>query len=317
MERNYTFTTVESDAKERLDIFLHEKLPEITRSNLKHIISDGLVTVDALVVRKAGYRLKGSEEVLITLPEVKEATLKAENIELDILFEDDYLLVINKPSGLSVHPGAGQFDGTLVSALLYHTDKLSTIGGKLRPGIVHRLDKETTGVMVVAKDDATHTGLAKEFKEHSIRRRYHAIVWGVIKEDTGEIDLPIGRSVRDRKKISTEAKKTREAKTLYKALRRFDGFSLLELTPHTGRTHQIRVHLAAINHPVVGDKLYGKRKVPSTVKKPIADMIKGIKSQCLHAISLGFTHPVTKKELDFEAPYPTDMDSLIEELSER
>jgi 23S rRNA pseudouridine1911/1915/1917 synthase len=168
--------------------------------------------------------------------------------------------------------------------------------------------------MVIAKDDETHSGLAKQFKAHTIRRRYHAIVWGVIEKDAGEIDLPIGRSVRDRKKISTEAKKTREAKTLYRVLRRFDGFSLLELTPHTGRTHQIRVHLAAINHPVLGDKLYGKRKVPTSVSKPVADKIKGIKSQCLHAISLGFTHPLTKKTMDFEAPYPPDIEGLIEEF---
>ncbi|MBE9532280.1 MAG: RluA family pseudouridine synthase [Proteobacteria bacterium] len=317
MHKEFTFKATESDAKKRLDIFLHEKLPETTRSSLKHTISEGLVSVDGTTIRKAGHRLQDGDEVEITLPEIETHELKAEAIPLDILFEDDYLLVINKPSGLSVHPGAGQFDGTLANALLHHSDRLSTIGGELRPGIVHRLDKETTGVMVIAKTDEAHVELAKQFKAHTIRRRYHAIVWGVMKDDSGEIDLPIGRSVRDRKKISTDAKKTREAKTLYKALKRFDGFSLLELTPHTGRTHQIRVHLAAINHPVVGDKLYGKRKVPSTIPKPVADKIKGIKSQCLHAISLGFTHPVSKEEMDFEAPYPPDIEGLIEEFESR
>lgn len=317
MQRSHSFTTVESDAVKRLDIFLHEKLPETTRSSLKHLISKGLVSIGGRPVLKAGHRLKASEEVEITLPETKTPELKAEPIALDILFEDSHLLVINKPSGLAVHPGAGRTEGTLASALLYHTSNLSKIGGPLRPGIVHRLDKETTGVMVIAKDDETHTRLAKQFKEHTIRRRYHALVWGVVEKDSGEIDLPIGRSVRDRKKISVDAKKTREARTLYKVLRRYDGFSLLELTPHTGRTHQIRVHLAAINHPVVGDKLYGKRKIPSTVPKQVADRIKGIKSQCLHAISLGFVHPETKEEMDFKTPYPTDILELISELGKR
>ncbi len=314
MPTNHTFTTSENDAKERLDIFLHEKLPGTTRSNLKHIISEGLVKVGGKRVMKAGHRLKSHEEVEITLPEVETDELKAEPIELDILFEDDSLIVINKGAGLAVHPGAGRLTGTLASALLHHTEKLSSVGGPLRPGIVHRLDKDTTGVMVVAKDDETHNKLAKQFKEHTIKRSYHAVVWGVTDDDEGDIDMPLGRSPKDRKKISIDAKKTREARTHYKVLKRFDGFSLLELTPHTGRTHQIRVHLAAINHPVVGDTLYGKRKIPSALGKPIADRIKGVKRQCLHAITLGFIHPRSGKEMNFEAPYPSDIERLIEEL---
>lgn len=317
MPTNHTFTTSKNDAKERLDIFLHEKLPGITRSSLKHIIAEGLVKVGGLQIKKAGHRLKVHEEVEVTLPEVETETLVPEPIPLDILFEDSSLIVINKGADIAVHPGAGRLTGTLASALLHHTSKLSSVGGPLRPGIVHRLDKDTTGVMVVAKDDETHTELARQFKEHTIKRRYHAVVWGVVKNDTGDIDKPLGRSPKDRKKISTDAHRTREARTHYKVLKRFDGFSLLELTPHTGRTHQIRVHLAAINHPVVGDKLYGKRKIPSALNKPVADNIKGLKRQVLHAITLGFIHPGTKKEMDFEAPYPSDMAGLVEVLGEK
>lgn len=317
MPTNRTFTTSEDDAKERLDIFLHEKLPGTTRSSLKHIIADGLVKIDGMTIKKAGHKLKSHEEVEVTLPEIVTDELAPEPIPLDILFEDSSLIVINKGSGMAVHPGAGRLKGTLASALLNHTKELSTIGGPLRPGIVHRLDKDTTGVMVVAKDDEVHTELSRQFKEHTIKRKYHAVVWGVVDNDEGDIDMPLGRSPRDRKKISINARRTREARTHYKVLRRFNGFSLLELTPHTGRTHQIRVHLAAINHPVVGDALYGKRKIPSALNKPIADSIKGVKRQCLHAITLGFIHPRTKKEMNFEAPYPSDIKGLIEDLEEK
>ncbi|MEE9543262.1 MAG: RluA family pseudouridine synthase [Thermodesulfobacteriota bacterium] len=317
MQTSHTFITSEEDAKERLDIFLHLKLPDTTRTNLKHLIKDGLVSIGDIPVYKAGHRVKAGEKIDIELPEVTTEELKAEPAELDILFEDSSLIVVNKPSGLSVHPGAGKSEPTLASALLYHAGSLSTIGGPMRPGIVHRLDKGTTGVMVAAKDDETHTELAKQFKAHTIKRRYHAIVWGVVDADSGDIDTPLGRSKRDRKKISTDAKKTREARTHFDVLNRFDGFTLVELTPHTGRTHQLRVHLASIGHPIVGDKLYGKRKVPSTIQKPLADKVKGIKSQCLHALSLGFIHPRSKKPLNFEVQYPEDMLELIEELKRK
>ena len=316
MQTSHTFITSEEDAKERLDVFLHVKLPETTRSHLKHIIEDGLVCIGGAVVLKAGHRLKGHDEIEITLPAPPSMELKPESgpAELDILFEDDFLIVVNKPAGLSVHPGAGKHEPTLAAALLYHAGSLSTIGGPMRPGIVHRLDKDTTGVMVAAKDDETHAELSKQFKAHTTTRRYHALVWGLVEADSGEIDMALGRSTRDRKKISTDSNKTREARTHYKVLSRFDGFTLVELTPHTGRTHQLRVHLAMINHPIVGDRLYGKRKIPSTIAKPIADKMKGIKRQCLHALSLGFVHPHTKEPMEFKTPLPDDMQGLIEEL---
>ncbi len=305
------------DKGKRLDLFLSEKFPKRTRSFLKNLISEGQVSISEIVITKAGYKIKGDEILFVKFPEKPPETLAPEDIALDIVYEDDFLVVVNKPAHMAVHPGAGRSTGTLVAALLHHTGRLAPTGSPLRPGIVHRLDMGTTGVMVVAKDDPTFTDLARQFKEHTTERRYHALVWGRLKENRGTIDLPIGRCSTDRKKISAVSRSTREAVTHYKVIKRYNFFTLVELKLETGRTHQVRVHMDSIGHPVVGDPLYGKRKIPSATPKPIADRIKGLKRQLLHALSLGFRHPETNEELRFTSPYPDDMALIIELLDQR
>jgi 23S rRNA pseudouridine1911/1915/1917 synthase len=313
-ENVHTYTVTDEEVGTRLDIFLTWKLPDITRSRLKGIISDGHVSVADRVAGKAGRVLKGGERVVIAVPAPPPPELAYNPIDLDILYEDDDLIVVNKGHGIAVHPGAGRPDGTLVNALIGRPGGLSSVGAPIRPGVVHRLDMDTTGVMVVAKTDICHDKLAAQFKNHTPRRRYVAIVWGRFKTKTGRIDAPLGRDVADRKKISTRSRKTRKAVTVFKVLKSFGGFSLVELSPETGRTHQIRVHLTSINHPVVGDQVYGTRKPPEGFGKPVLDSLKRIKRQLLHAATLGFTHPVTGEFVEFTAPMPPDMAELIRRL---
>lgn len=310
---NHKFTVDTVESSVRIDAFLSLKLPHATRARIQKLIKDSLVLVDNKKI-KASYKVKENQTVTISIPQAPPSTVSPENIPLDILFEDDSVIVINKPAGLVVHPGAGNREGTLVSALLYHCDSLSSIGGELRPGIVHRLDKDTTGVMVCAKTDLAHISLAEQFKEHSTKRTYNAICFGVPKESSGTISLPIGRDTNDRKKISPKSRYLKKAITNYKLLENFEYFSLIEARPETGRTHQIRVHLKSINHHVVGDPVYCKRSLPVKVEKKTADFIKQIKRQLLHARYLGFTHPITKEFLEFTAPLPEDMEKLLELL---
>src|SRR3990167_6292866 len=223
----HTFTTIPSDAKNRLDIFLSQKLPELTRSRIKNLIEDGLVSLNNKPA-KAGVKIKTGDKIAITIPLTQAIAAEPEKIPLDILYEDKHIIVINKPPGLTVHPGAGCVKGTLVNALLYHCKDLSGIGGALRPGIVHRIDKDTSGVLVVAKTDKSHQFLSKQFKEHSIKRRYLAIVSGMVKNNQGTIDLPIGRHVSERKKMSVRTRRGRRAVTHYKVIKRFNSFTLLE-----------------------------------------------------------------------------------------
>ncbi len=303
---------------ERVDRFLSESLQDSTRAAVQKAILGGLVLVNGKKV-KASCRLRRGDSVDVTLPAPQPLTLRPEAIPLTILFEDDDILVINKQPGLAVHPGAGRSSGTLVNALLNHTTELSTGGDSLRPGIVHRLDMDTSGVMVVAKNDRSHRDLSEQFKVHSTARKYIALVRGPMKEDEGEIDKPLGRSPADRKKISTRARKKRKALTRFSVLARYGGITLLELRPETGRTHQIRVHLSSIGRPVVGDTLYGwvgQRDTPVNLPPRPANLLKKAPRQCLHAAYLAFSHPSTGELMEFTAPPPKDMAEIIEALNE-
>lgn len=313
MEKIRTITPEGVDASKRLDVFLSEKLAGITRSGVKHLMEKGLVLVNGREV-KAGYRLRTGDTVTVGLPESPAPLPLSEPIPLDILYEDEDVIVVNKQAGLPVHPGAGRASGTLVNALLGHTRNLSSIGSPDRPGIVHRLDMDTTGSLVIARNDPSHISLSRQFREHSAVRKYLALVWGQMRADEGTIDLPIGRDVKERKKISTRSRKKREAVTGYRVIRRYPQFTLLELTPETGRTHQLRVHLSSVNHPIVGDQQYGRKAPSSGLNKPVLDMIKGIKRQLLHARVLGFNHPRTGEYMEFSAPVPGDMEEALTTL---
>lgn len=321
MERTHTFSVTGEDAKKRLDVFLCERLSgepgtrEITRSMIKNMVDSGLVAVGGGPA-KAGRKLKAGEVVQVTVPEPEPIRVEPEEIPLDILYEDEDIIVVNKPPDLPVHPGAGRSSGTLVNALAAHTRELSSVGGGLRPGVVHRLDKDTTGSLVIAKNDPSHRALAAQFKEHSTARKYVALVWGMVAEDEGEITLPLGRDPRHRKKISTRARKKRRASTVFRVARRYGPVTLVELFPKTGRTHQLRVHLSAVGHPIVGDPLYGRKKSPQGLSKRLTDGLKKMKRQCLHAEVLGFIHPGKGTYVEFSAPLPPDMAALIDLLEE-
>ena len=317
-------TVREDDAPSRLDTYLAScaeeaagdtPLATLTRSTTKSLIKQGLVLVDGQRA-KPSRKVRPGEVVTLTLPELPLPGVEAEDIPLEILYEDPELIVVNKPRGMVVHPGAGVTTGTLVAALLNHSKELASIGSPLRPGIVHRLDKDTSGVLVVARSDTAHLALSKEFKAHTTLRRYRALVWGVLKVDAGSIDVPIGRDKSNRKKISKRSLRPRRAVTHFRVLKRYPYLTLLELTLETGRTHQVRVHLSEAGHPVVGDPVYGKRTVPPVIKKPVADLIKSIKGQLLHAETLGFTHPSTGEVMEFIAPPPPEMAEILKLLEE-
>lgn len=316
MENIKEFTASPEDEGLRLDVYLASKFPDYTRSGIKNLIEDSRVTLNGKIA-KAGQKIKNNDIVAVKLPERKGIGVKPENIPLDILYEDGDVIVVNKPYGMPAHPGAGRDTGTLVNALVHYTDRLSSTGGPQRPGIVHRLDKDTTGVMIVARNEKSHTDLARQFKEHSTKRKYLALVWGVIENDEGVIDFALGRDLKHRKKISVRTKKSRHAITNFKVVKRYRQMSLVELMPKTGRTHQIRVHLAAINHPVVGDPVYGKKKIPSELPKEVGDPLKKIKRQLLHAEMLGFTHPSIGEYMEFTAPPPPDMAEIIKVLEKK
>jgi len=304
---------------QRLDQFLADALPELSRSQIKKLVEDGRVLCDGDTV-KAGSKLKGGECVVVEIPPPAPIEAVPEEIPLDILYEDPYLLVLNKPAGLVVHPAPGHSNGTLVNALLHHCRDLSGIGGSLRPGIVHRLDKETSGVMVVTKDDVAHQGLAAQFKEHSISRRYVAFVFGQVQNVTGTIDKPIGRHPQERKKMSGASRSGRRAVTHWQVLKRFDRdrITFLELTLETGRTHQIRVHLSEMNLPVVGDPVYGGQKRSNAIADPVLrSLVQGLKRQALHARHLGFRHPVKGEWMEFESPLPADLAEILAHLEEK
>ncbi|HBG47056.1 MAG TPA: RNA pseudouridine synthase [Deltaproteobacteria bacterium] len=314
MEKVHTFTVTAEESSERLDIFLSGRLPELTRSRIKALTQEGRAAVNGRSA-KAGQKVRENDTVSVSLPEISAPLPDPEDIPLDILYEDDDIIVVNKEAQIAVHPGAGRSSGTLVNALLFRT-RLASIGGPWRPGIVHRLDKDTTGALVIAKNDQSYLKLTRQFKERTSSRKYIALVWGSMKDDAGTIDMPIGRDSVHRKRISTRARIKRSAITNYRVLGRFPLMTLLELKLETGRTHQIRVHLSEIKHPVVGDQVYGKRAVPPALDKKAADILKGIGRQMLHAYMLGITHPRTGDSMEFTAPMPPDMEKLVEALRE-
>lgn len=287
----------------RVDKFLSEQCQELSRSYIQKLIKDGHVTVNGNPL-KANYKLNEADMLVLDEPELQEPDIVAEDIPLDILYEDEDLLIVNKPKGMVVHPSAGHYSGTLVNALMYHCkDQLSGINGVMRPGIVHRIDMDTTGSLLVCKNDFVHQDLAEQLKEHSICRIYHAIVHGVIKEDEGTIDAPIGRHPIDRKKMSINYKNGKHAVTHYQVIRRFKNYTYIQCRLETGRTHQIRVHMASRHHPLLGDAVYGPAKCPFHLQ-----------GQTLHAKTLGIVHPRTKKYLEVDAPLPEYFVSLLKKL---
>lgn len=298
-----------AEAGERVDKWLASSFPELSRSAVQRLIEDGSITVGGRVPKK-NERLPEGTEVLVCLEPPKETAILPENIPLDILYEDRDLLIVNKPKGMVVHPAYGNETGTLVNALLFHCkDSLSGINGEIRPGIVHRIDKDTSGLLIVAKSDHAHRGLAQQIKEHSFAREYEAVCYGGLKEDSGTVDMPIGRSRVDRKKMAVcenwmaQELGYRRAVTHYKVLERFWGFTYLSLQLETGRTHQIRVHLAALGHPLAGDPVYGPKKV-----------LTELHGQCLHAKRIGFIHPITGKWLEFSVPPPSLFLQFLQKL---
>lgn len=290
---------------ERIDKFLSCRLEEVSRSYIQKLIKEGHVSVNGKSV-KANYKLGAGDEISVEIPEAKEPDILPEDIPLDILYEDQDILVVNKPKGMVVHPAAGHYSGTLVNALMYHCkDSLSGINGVMRPGIVHRIDMDTTGSLLVCKNDEAHRILAEQLKEHTIRREYHAIVYGNIKEDTGTVDAPIGRHPTDRKKMSINHKNGKRAVTHYEVLERFGNFTYIRCRLETGRTHQIRVHMASLHHPLLGDEVYGPSSRPP---------FPGLKGQVLHAKILGIYHPATGEYMEFDAPLPQYFVDLLQKL---
>jgi 23S rRNA pseudouridine1911/1915/1917 synthase len=292
----------------RLDRALADAVPTLSRERLKALIRSGSVVAEGSPLRDPALKVKGDEAVRVAVPEPQPAHNEPQDIPLTIVFEDEHLLVVEKPAGLVVHPAAGNFDGTLVNALLHHcAGKLSGIGGVARPGIVHRIDKDTSGLLVVAKTDVAHEGLAKQFAAHSIDRRYLAIVNGVPKASEGSIDAALARSPANRKKIAiVENERGKRAVTHWKRLELLSDSTLVECRLETGRTHQVRVHMASIGHPLIGDPVYGRSG--KTHGKLLNEL--GFHRQALHAAVLGFSHPVTKNKLSFTSPMPPDMQEL-------
>ena len=290
----------EGDGDKRIDAWLSGKLENYSRSYIQKLIEDKLVNVNGCIV-KPSYKVKHGDEIVVKLPEPAKIKVTAEKINLDIVFEDDYIIVVNKPKGMVVHPGAGNYTGTLVNALMeYCGDRLSDINGVIRPGIVHRLDKDTSGLLVVAKNNFAHEKLSMELKKHNIKRIYAAIVSGVLKEDWGKIDAPIGRHSTERKKMAVNTRNGRRAVTRFRVLERLRDATYVELELETGRTHQIRVHMSFIGHPVMGDEVYGRSKP----KHPSA-------GQVLHARLLGLKHPMTGEYMEFEAQLPEYFENLL------
>jgi 23S rRNA pseudouridine1911/1915/1917 synthase len=305
-----SFLVHSQDSAKRLDVFLSQKGPALSRSQIKKLIETGKVQIGGRKA-KAGLRLRENEVVTLTVPEPRRMEVEAEAIPLKVLYEDRHLIVVDKPAGLVVHPGAGNYSGTLVNALLHRCPDLAGIGGVLRPGIVHRLDKDTSGVLVVAKDDLAHRSLSDQFRKHTAERNYMGIVFGQLAEE-GQVDAPVGRHPTHRKKMSARPRKGREARTHWRVLERFRFFNLAEFRLQTGRTHQVRVHLSSIGHPILGDPLYGGRKRLASVEPlPLRQGLQRLKRQALHAASLGFVHPVTGDALKFSSPLPEDIQEAI------
>lgn len=300
-DEQLTWTITDDEKNLRIDKFLSSVNDEWSRTQVQNWIKDGNVLVNGNKV-KSNYKLQREDEVLLTIPQLQPLQVVPENIPLDIVFEDEDVIVVNKPRGMVVHPAPGHYSGTLVNALLYHCKDLSGINGVIRPGIVHRIDKDTSGLIMVAKNDFAHESLVEQLKAKTTKRIYYAIVHGVIPHDKGTIDAPIGRDKYDRQKMTVTEENSREAITHFTVLQRFANYTYVLCQLETGRTHQIRVHMKYIGYPIAGDPKYGPKKT-----LPIA-------GQALHAGKLGFKHPRTNEELFFERPIPEDMEKLLEQL---
>ncbi len=303
--QEYCLTVCPEEEGQRLDGYIAGQLPQLTRSAVQKLLAEGNIQVEGTPAAKS-LRVKEGWEVRVSLPEPEETTVLPQNIPLDIVYEDDDLLVVNKPKGMVVHPAPGNPDGTLVNALLAHCgNSLSGINGVIRPGIVHRIDKDTSGLLMVAKNDVAHQGLAAQIQEHSFTREYEAVVYGNLRENRGTVNAPIGRHPVDRKKMAVTEKHSRPAVTHFQVLARYGSFTHVRLQLETGRTHQIRVHMAYLGHPVAGDPVYGPKKV-----------ITSLQGQCLHAKKIGFVHPVTREYLEFSSPLPEYFTSFLRSLGE-
>ena len=302
---NYNFTINEDNEGIRVDKFLSEEFTDISRSSIVNMIENGNLTVNGTQQNKK-YKIKNNDIISFTVPDPVEYTVEAEDIPLNIIYEDDDLLVVNKEKGMVVHPAPGNYSGTLVNALMYHCkDSLSGINGVLRPGIVHRIDKNTSGLLIVAKDDFAHSSLAQQIKEHSFKREYHAVVYGNIKEK-GSVNAPIGRNKKDRKKMCVTYENSKNAVTHYEVIDNYYEFTHIKCILETGRTHQIRVHMASIGHPVAGDDVYGPKKV-----------ITKLNGQCLHAKVIGFIHPRSGEYMEFNSELPRYFTEFLAELKNR
>jgi len=302
-EDMFRFQITEDMEEERIDKCMSLLIDSLSRSYIQKLIKDGDVLVNGVSV-KSSYRVKADDDVSFCLPKAIEPDIQPENIPLEILYEDKDVIVVNKPKGMVVHPAAGHYSGTLVNALMYHCgDELSGINGVMRPGIVHRIDMDTTGSLIVCKNDKAHASIAEQLKEHSVNRRYRAICHGVLKDDNGVIDSPIGRHPVDRKKMACGVTNGKDAVTHYQVLKRFDKFTYIECVLETGRTHQIRVHMASIGHPLLGDEIYCSLKSPFKLQ-----------GQTLHARTLGFIHPSTGEYVETTAPLPEYFEHLLDIL---
>jgi 23S rRNA pseudouridine1911/1915/1917 synthase len=316
-ETSFLWVVSESQEGERLDRFLLSTGEFVSRHQIQKLIEKGSVWVDGNHV-KASYRLRSPQEIRVAVPPPVPTHTAAEPIPLDVLYEDEDLLVVNKPAGMVVHPAAGHTRDTLVNALLYRCHDLSGIGGKLRPGIVHRLDKQTSGLLVVAKGDAAHLALSGQFKAHATRREYVGLVHGALSDEQGSVDAPIGRHLKQRKKMSSRTRRGRQAITRWRVERRFQGFTLLRFSLETGRTHQIRVHMAEKGHPIVGDLVYGGKRA-RMAHLPASDQghkkLQGLGRFFLHAEKLGFEHPRSRTPLLFTSPLPEELAVILHSLT--
>ncbi|KMT21439.1 RluA family pseudouridine synthase [Clostridium cylindrosporum] len=301
-EEILNFTIDKEDANKRIDVYLSENIEDMSRSQIKKLIDDETVKVNGKII-KSNYKTKENDSLEITIPEPKNLELIAEDIDIDIIYEDDDIAVVNKAKGMVVHPAAGNYTGTLVNALLYKCNNLSSINGVIRPGIVHRIDKDTSGVLVIAKNDMAHRSLSEQIKNHTVKRCYLALTEGVIKVDSGTVNAPIGRHPVERKKMAITEKNSRHAITHFKVIERFQRNTLIEARLETGRTHQIRVHMAHLGYPLVGDPVYGFKKQKFNIK-----------GQALHARTLGFMHPRTGEYVEFSSDIPDDFKRVLSRI---